>query len=559
MPDLPHALLSHPKTEAAGKKIKALAGEDCTWQETSFKHAMETRKFQIERYRHQLPRQGYNVSVIRDFPFASMGLIDFENKPKTTPDQWSWHGEQMICLETEQDCRSFFDATDADLMFHLLEPKAGTHHVEWSINGVLQAPIRIVSSDDNKAKLTVKTNWKVESNSSAPTAVRLEVRWLNDKQLIANNAWTLWIVPSVEKWNTSTKLLMHDSVDAKKINGSPLLQTAQPWTANSSDPAAVVVASAFDASLWQWLNDGGKVLMLPDGRVGSFPVSEHWFLRGGPIVNRGSFKDVGTSEMIESLQAFDLGGPVMNNLGIIDEVEPMVFLWDNHDISEYRFHACSWGANVNNGRLLVSTLETDVARGAATQFYLTRAIKMLEQGGFAKSLEKETLLRIEADLRSELTEVPRNDWRFKADPKRTGIAEKWHSQSPDSSWGSIRIGEHWDGQGYQGLDGWAWYSKEMTIPKEANYMIFTGVDDYFEVFIDGVKCGSGGDLKNRKTAFEMVIPIPIPNEKRSETRVSVLVDDWQGAGGIFRKVYFSSELPSPKPAILQRKTTQASP
>jgi hypothetical protein len=40
--------------------------------------------------------------------------------------------------------------------------------------------------------------------------------------------------------------------------------------------------------------------------------------------------------MIESLQAFDLGGPVMNNLGIIDEVEPMVFLWDNHDISEYR-------------------------------------------------------------------------------------------------------------------------------------------------------------------------------------------------------------------------------
>lgn len=556
MPDLPHALLSHPKTNVAEQKIKALVGEDCTWREASFEHAMETRKFQIERYRHQLPRQGYNVSVIRDFPFASMGLIDFENKPKTTPDQWGWHGEQMICLETTQDCRSFFDATNAELMFHLLEPKAGTHHVEWSINGVSQAPIRIVSSDDKKAKLTVKTNWKVESKSPAPTAVRLEVRWLNDKQLIAKNAWRLWIVPAMEKLNASTKLLRHESVDTKLISGSPFLQSAQPWVSSSSDHSAIVVARAFDSALWKWLNDGGKVLMLPDGRVGSFPISEHWFLRGGPIVNRGFFKNAGTSEMIESLQAFDLGGPVMNNLSILDEVEPLVLLWDNHDISEYRFHACSWGANVGSGRLLVSALETDVSRGAAAQYYLANAINLLELEGFARSLEEETRSRIESDLRSELVEVPRNDWRFKADPKRSGIAEKWHSQLPDSSWGSIRIGEHWDGQGHQGLDGWAWYSKQLTIPTEANYMIFTGVDDYFEVFIDGEKCGSGGDLENRKTAFEMVVPIPMPKDKRGDARVSILVDDWQGAGGIFRKVYFSSELPSPKPAILQRKTTQ---
>ncbi len=90
-------------------------------------------------------------------------------------------------------------------------------------------------------------------------------------------------------------------------------------------------------------------------------------------------------------------------------------------------------------------------------------------------------------------------------------------------------------------------------------MIFTGVDDYFEVFIDGQKCGTGGDLENRKTAFDMVTPIPIPIDKRGQVRVSILVDDWQGAGGIFRKVYFSSELPSPQPAILQRKTTQQTP
>jgi hypothetical protein len=88
-------------------------------------------------------------------------------------------------------------------------------------------------------------------------------------------------------------------------------------------------------------------------------------------------------------------------------------------------------------------------------------------------------------------------------------------------------------------------------------MIFTGVDDYFEVFIDGEKCGTGGDLEKRQTAFEMVVPISIPDNKRGQSQVSVLVDDWQGAGGIFRKVYFSNEKPSSQPPILQRRTMQS--
>lgn len=558
MPNRPHSLLSHPVTQETEHRIQQLVGDDYNWKAASFQHALQTRKFQIERYRHQLPRQGYTVSVIRDFPFASMGLIDFEDHPKTTPKQWSWHGEQMICLETSNDSRSFFDSTSEELMFHLLEPSAGTHLLEWSVNGVQQSPISLVSSGDDNRKLTAKVIWKVKSNSSVPTPVRVAVQWLTNNQFVAKNEWTLWIVPALPPKIDSLELLHHSSLDETTIAASRLLSQSQPWT-DSASHSAVVVARAFDSALWNWLNAGGKVLMLPNGSVGSFPISEHWFLRGGPIVNRASFEDAGTSDMVEHLQAFDLGGPVMTNLSIIDEVEPLVLLWDNHDIKEYRLHACSWGANVGKGRLFVSTLQTDVSRGAATQTVLSHAINVLAQKGFAKSLGEETRLRIESDLSSELTEVPRNDWRFKADPKRSGVSEKWHSLSPDSTWSGIRIGEHWDGQGHQGLDGWAWYSKQLTVPEDANYMIFTGVDDYFEVYVDGQMCGSGGDLDKRKTAFDMVVPIPIPKNKRGDVRVSILVDDWQGAGGIFRKVFFSSELPSPKPAILQRRTTQYVP
>ncbi|MCU0711592.1 MAG: hypothetical protein MUC43_06000 [Pirellula sp.] len=559
MPDAPHSLLSHPKSSAAEQQIKAWMGDDCNWRMASFLHAMETRKFQIERFRHQLPRQGYNVSVIRDFPFASMGLIDFENKPKTTVEQWSWHGEQMICLETPEDCRSFFNGIETELMFHLLEPGVGANQIEWNVNGEEQPTINVMSHDTNQSRLTVKASWQPRSKSLVPTPVSLVVKWLNNNRLIATNQWTLWIVPSLNELKSPPRLLRHESVDPKKLIDCPLFRNAGVWSPGSSDDKAIVIASAFDNALWKWLNAGGKVLMLPDGRAGSFPIAEHWFLRGGPIVNRNSFIDSNAAEMMESLQAFDLAGPVMPNLSIIDEVEPWILLWDNHDIREYRFHACSWGANVGQGQLLVSTLETDASRGAATQHFLSHALERLAKGRFAKSLKEETLSRMEQDLKSELMEVPRNDWSFKADPKKQGVDGGWHSLAADASWGKIRIGEHWDGQGYQGLDGWAWYTKELTIPNGANYMIFTGVDDYFEVFVDGQKCGTGGDLKNRKTAFDMVIPIPIPADKRGNVRVSILVDDWQGAGGIFRKVFFSSELPSPKPAILQRKTIQQTP
>ncbi len=386
MPNRPHSLLSYPKTEAVEHRIRELAGDDCNWKAASFQHALQTRKFQIERYRHQLPRQGYTVSVIRDFPFASMGLIDFEDRPKTTPEQWSWHGEQMICLETSNDSRSFFDATSEELMFHLLEPSAGTHQLEWSVNGVQQSPIRLVSSADNNRKLTAKAIWKVKSDSSVPIPVRVEVRWLTNKQLVAKNDWTLWIVPALKPKSDSLELLRHSSLDEKTISASTLLSQTRPWS-DSASHSAVVVARAFDSSLWNWLNAGGKVLMLPNGSAGSFPISEHWFLRGGPIVNRASMQNAGASEMVEQLQAFDLGGPVMTSFSIIDEVEPFVLLWDNHDIKEYRLHACSWGANVGNGQLLVSTLQTDDSRGAATQFFLAHAINVLEQREFAKSRE----------------------------------------------------------------------------------------------------------------------------------------------------------------------------
>ena len=48
----------------------------------SLRYGLLMRKFQIEAYRREIPYGGYNVSVIRDFSTASMGLIDYLGRPK---------------------------------------------------------------------------------------------------------------------------------------------------------------------------------------------------------------------------------------------------------------------------------------------------------------------------------------------------------------------------------------------------------------------------------------------------------------------------------------------
>jgi hypothetical protein len=54
----------------------------------SKRYALAMRKFQIETLRRELPEAGYVVSVLRDFPFAAMGLIDFQGNPKWDAKAW---------------------------------------------------------------------------------------------------------------------------------------------------------------------------------------------------------------------------------------------------------------------------------------------------------------------------------------------------------------------------------------------------------------------------------------------------------------------------------------
>ncbi len=115
----------------------------------SLRYALLMRKYQIETYRREVPHGGYVVSVIRDIPNASMGLIDYNDQPKWPATDWSWQRETICLLKTPNDCRSFLgggrlqaelwlshfgndDLRDAELTVELVE----SEHTDKSLSTI---------------------------------------------------------------------------------------------------------------------------------------------------------------------------------------------------------------------------------------------------------------------------------------------------------------------------------------------------------------------------------------------------------------------------------------
>ncbi len=57
--------------------------------------ALAVRRFQIETLARDLPDAGYVVTVLRDIPYVTPGIFSIHGKPKYTPEQWAWHGDQL--------------------------------------------------------------------------------------------------------------------------------------------------------------------------------------------------------------------------------------------------------------------------------------------------------------------------------------------------------------------------------------------------------------------------------------------------------------------------------
>ena len=160
------------------------------------------------------------------------------------------------------------------------------------------------------------------------------------------------------------------------------------------------------------------------------------------------------------------------------------------------------------------------------------------------ALPGEVWAYLKARLHAEQTNLVSRMWRFQPDPKNEGLARGWQSPTlaSEDGWKDIRIGTWWELQGWPAVDGLAWYRLEVDIPERWQgrdvFLSFEGVDDSYELYVNGELVGQGGDRATRRDAL---------SEKKSwnitrfvkpgrKALIAVRVDDWQGYGGIFRPV-----------------------
>ena len=106
----------------------------------------------------------------------------------------------------------------------------------------------------------------------------------------------------------------------------------------------------------------------------------------------------------------------------------------------------------------------------------------------------QTIIFAHGQMALELAE----DWRFHPDSNEEGVASGWHTPGfDDSAWPVLRAGVRWEDQGYEDLDGKAWYRRRVTLPPDmqgkAVWLNLGGINDAGVVYCNGVKVGAYGD------------------------------------------------------------------
>ncbi len=128
-------------------------------------------------------------------------------------------------------------------------------------------------------------------------------------------------------------------------------------------------------------------------------------------------------------------------------------------------------------------------------------------------------------------------WKF-----HIGDRANWSApEFDDSDWETISAPSHWEDEGFNGYDGFAWYRKTFDgrrLSKSENYYLNLGyIDDADEVYLNGRFIGFSGSMPPKfKTAYNSERNYSLLNDYidfGGENTIAVRVFDVTLGGGIF--------------------------
>lgn len=488
----------------------------------SLDFGLRNRQHQIEQLRLRLPFAGYVVSVARDFGKARMGLFDDLDQPKWHARDFAWHGDTMLCL-------------DLPWHGHALPPTAT--HVPVRISHFGHGPLRgelVLRSDDDGAPAATFAVDLAAGSVSEPFLLplgpcpqqlaRVRITATLRGSHAATNHWDLWRVP--------------------------------PFRPNT--PSGVQIATSLTPALLDALEAGGKVLLLAGDHKGSPRTEALWFLRGAPFaVEHALWSRVPRDALLE-LSSFDLeSGRVLPWAPWADQFDALLGFWETHDIPEVRWHLLAGETRVGAGRLLVTTLQLDdggpserTGRSPIRPWLVQQLLQHLQRGPLPqRELREATIAALRAQLAEKRLELP--TWRFRTDPDDQGRSAGWSTPATDASqapWRDLRAGSHWENQAedLRHYTGVAWYRVDVDVPADwqgvAARAVFDGVDDSFELWLNGEPIGAFGDPATKTTIWleRQVAELGQRLVAGRRNTLVLRVVDHAGSGGLWKPVFLTT-------------------
>ena len=325
----------------------------------SLRYGMLMRKFQIEAYRREIPYGGYNVSVLRDIPNASMGLLDYLGRPKWSEADWAWHGDTMCLLKTDSRPAQFHGGRPAARRDspEPLRPAAHRERANWKSRcGTWRIQANVLQRyERNDIEQNIGTLARL-AELDWPLPPATEPKHLALARDASNRAKASFATTGRSGSCRRRAGLGRQgaiALVAFERNGERTLSRRTALRRKQSARASVV-AARFDDDLVRMLENGGRVLLLPDGRKEQFSACRALVPARRAVHPGHALSARVPRDLFVELQHFDLAGPVVPDVGYLDAIDPILMLWDTHDLKTVKTHGLVFETRAAKGRLLVS-------------------------------------------------------------------------------------------------------------------------------------------------------------------------------------------------------------
>lgn len=393
--------------------------------------AYEFRRWQVEAFRADPGNAGFVMNHIRDVPTCRCGFMDDLDQWRYDPADLSrWLADTALLLGRPQHRSAFAGGTNVPL--EVAASHFAAEPIDAELTGLLSGATWENGSRSLKGRLgaapghvATQTHTMQIPAVEGPTEISLTLS-LKD---VAKNRWSLWAFPTgpdephlaappdvvrldglpfskaeaeaeFEERGYSSGWGLKCSGWAPSLpNLDKVLFKCPLWRFDSPMPRGtrLVVAHRLTRGLIEFMHEGGRVILLGSRAAGGLNAKTVMLWGQVPFVAEEGPLRAGDSDWVVDLLAYDLmlasqrAIPV-EDLGIHDQIDPLVRLVFTHDTGKPKMFDALFQARVGQGLLMVSTLDH---LGPAGRFLLVRMMESAlgELSGVRGSLSREDLTK----------------------------------------------------------------------------------------------------------------------------------------------------------------------